>query len=141
MPYQSDSTLTDTDKARVKAGFARHTSFHIGCEREAQDWVLRDSEGQCIACLELIVVGQESYIKILWVDEAHRGEGLGKTLMAQAEAYAIDKGHKQIWVDTLSFQAPEFYKGLGYTQIAEVPNYSAGHARIFLSKILENVRI
>jgi GNAT superfamily N-acetyltransferase len=136
MPYQSDSTLTDTDKARVKAGFARHTLAHTGGARESQDWVLRDGEGQCIACLELVAIGGTSYIKILWVDDAHRGEGLGQKLMAQAESYAIDKGHKQIWVDTLSFQAPEFYKKLGFKIIQEVPAYQDEHARIFLSKSL-----
>tara|TARA_R110002124_G_scaffold129483_1_gene290970 strand:- start:264888 stop:265298 length:411 start_codon:yes stop_codon:yes gene_type:complete len=134
--YQSDNTLTVIDKARVKAGFARHTASHIGATREAQDWVLRDGDGQCIACLELVAMGMTSYIKILWVDDAYRGEGLGKQLMAQAESYAVDKGHEQIWVDTLGFQAPEFYKALGYKVIQEVPDYQGDHARIFLMKAL-----
>jgi ribosomal protein S18 acetylase RimI-like enzyme len=136
MPYQTDSTLTDTDKARIMAGFARHTAFHTGAVRSGQDWVLRDDEGQFIACLTLVVTGLNSYIKMLWVDDAYRGEGLGKQLMAQAESYAIENSHKQIWVDTLSFQAPEFYKKLGYKVIQEVPNYQGEHARIFLSKML-----
>ena len=52
------------------------------------------------------------FIKYLWVSEGLRGRGVGRELMARAEARARDRGCHSAWVDTFSFQAPGFYQKL-----------------------------
>lgn len=134
MNYQVDRQLNKDDEARVKAGFALYARQEIGAARETHDWVLRDDAGLCIGHLQLIEVGQEGYIKMLWVDENYRGQKLGMRLIDLVEEYARQQGYSKLWVDTYAYQAPEFYLKCGFKKICEVPEYQAGHARIFLRK-------
>ncbi len=76
------------------------------------------------------------HINILWVHADHRHAGLGKQLMAHAEAEAIRRGCHHAYVDTLEFQAPDFYRLLGYIVWGELEDFPLGHRRIFLRKDL-----
>src|SRR3982751_3467006 len=49
------------------------------------------------------------YINSLWVDEIHRGSGLGRRLMGLIESEAVRRGCKYAYLNTMSFQAPGFY--------------------------------
>ncbi len=75
------------------------------------------------------------FIKYLWVSEALRGGGVGRALMAAAEARAVERGCHSAWVDTFSFQAPGFYPKLGYEPFGEL-DYPPDFKRIFLRKRL-----
>jgi GNAT superfamily N-acetyltransferase len=76
------------------------------------------------------------FVELLFVPERLRGQGIGRQLMAQAEAVARDKGCTGVYLDTFSFQAPGFYRQLGYAVFGEIPDYPAGSSRFFLSKRL-----
>ena len=75
-------------------------------------------------------------IKLLWVADGERGSGLGRRLMAAAEAEAARRGCRQILLSTHSFQAPGFYEKLGYHCLARIPDDPRGHARLVLAKQL-----
>ncbi len=74
------------------------------------------------------------FTQLLVVPEAARGQGLGRRLMAMAEAEAVARGCRGAWLDTFEFQARGFYEGLGYQVFGEIPNYPTGYARYFLRK-------
>jgi hypothetical protein len=57
-------------------------------------------------------------------------------MMAQAEAEAIRRGCRHAHVDTIDFQAPDFYLKLGYTVWGVLDDIPPGHRRIFLKKDL-----
>ena len=76
------------------------------------------------------------YIDTLWVSEQIRGGGYGTSLMNLIEAAGIKNGCTQAYLNTFSFQAPEFYKKLGYTVFAELEDFPDGHSRIFMRKLL-----
>jgi hypothetical protein len=41
-----------------------------------------------------------------------------------------------VWLDSFSFQAPGFYRRLGYAEFGVVEDYPPGHTRHFLKKRL-----
>jgi GNAT superfamily N-acetyltransferase len=75
------------------------------------------------------------FIRYLWVSDALRGRGIGRELMGAAEGRALERGCHSAWVDTFSFQAPGFYRKLGYDVFGEL-DYPPGHKRVFLLKRL-----
>lgn len=77
------------------------------------------------------------YVDVFWIHESYRGGGTGTSLLAAAEQEAARRGCQYAYLDTFSFQAPEFYKKLGYVVFGELPDFPAEHSRIFLKKVLQ----
>lgn len=50
----------------------------------------------------------------LWVDPVRRGQGIGRRLVREFEAIALARGCSVCYLETFDFQAPEFYRMLGY---------------------------
>ena len=76
------------------------------------------------------------YINLMWIKEEFRGRGYGHRLLALAEEEARRRGAKNAYLDTFSFQAPDFYKKYGYRVFGELPDFPPGHRRFFLTKQL-----
>ena len=77
------------------------------------------------------------HIDILWVDEKYRMQGLGSKLLEAAESEAKKRGCHSVHVDTMSWQAPAFYKKHGYKIISELDDIPAGNKKYHLIKNLE----
>lgn len=76
-------------------------------------------------------------ISILAVSPEHRCKGIGLALMAEAERSAMARGCTHAFVDTMAYQAPQFYIRLGYRIAAEISDWdSMGNAKFFLTKDL-----
>lgn len=76
------------------------------------------------------------FVELLAVAEQGRGKGIGRQLMARLEDEARVRGMDGIWLDTFSFQAPDFYKRLGYTEFGRIDGYPANEVRHFFVKRL-----
>ncbi|CAI8984850.1 N-acetyltransferase [Pseudomonas sp. IT-P2] len=76
------------------------------------------------------------FIELLAVPEQGRGQGIGSKLMNMVEEFAREKDCVGIWLDTFDFQAPGFYKKLGYSECGEIVDYPLGHKRHFFQKRL-----
>lgn len=74
------------------------------------------------------------FIEAVWVSDALRGRGVGRALMAAAERHALEAGCHSVWLDT--FQASDFYLGLGYEPFGVLEDYPPGQARTFMRKRL-----
>lgn len=98
---------------------------------------LRDMDEQIVGGLIGASYWQWLYVDVLWVHESFRGEGYGDRLLATAEREAVKRGCRYAYLDTFSFQAPEFYQKRGYVVFGELPNFPEGHKRFFLKKDLE----
>ncbi|MGM0835149.1 MAG: GNAT family N-acetyltransferase [Bacillota bacterium] len=75
-------------------------------------------------------------IHILMIDEDLRKDGYGSKLMQEAERIAVENNCDFIKVDTLSFQALDFYKKLGYEVYGVLDNVGRNHEHYFLKKSL-----
>lgn len=75
-------------------------------------------------------------IDILWVDGAHRGEGIGVTLLRAVEEQALRLGCRWSDVSTFDFQAPDFYRRAGYVVYGVKEDYPPGHTNHLLRKQL-----
>lgn len=76
------------------------------------------------------------YISLLFVNEELRGQGYGEQLLMLAEEEARQRGAKNAYLDTFSFQAPDFYLQRGYRVFGELKDFPPGHQRYYLTKQL-----
>ena len=75
------------------------------------------------------------FIKWFWIDEAMRGQGQGRALLAAAEAAGRARGCTAVFLDTFEFQARPFYEKHGYVVFGTL-DYPAGFKRYYLQKAL-----
>jgi GNAT superfamily N-acetyltransferase len=76
------------------------------------------------------------FINLMWIKEELRGCGYGHKLLLAAEQEARQRGARNAYLDTFSFQAPDFYKKHGYQVFGVLENFPEGHQRIYLTKQL-----
>ncbi|MET0845697.1 MAG: GNAT family N-acetyltransferase [Pseudomonas sp.] len=112
-----------------KAGVSTQETFAL---------LVRDDNDEILGGLYGRVFYQWMFIELLSVPEQARGQGLGSKLMQMAEELAREKECVGIWLDTFDFQAPEFYKKLGYSELGQIVDYPPGHKRLFFQKRLIN---
>ena len=76
------------------------------------------------------------FINVMWVKEELRGQGYGKSLLMRVEQEARQRGARNSYLDTFSFQAPDFYKKHGYQVFGVLEGFPEGHQRLYLTKQL-----
>jgi GNAT superfamily N-acetyltransferase len=125
------------DEQHVRDGLAL---YNVG--RTGQDYwrpvklFVRDSTGLIRGGLLGDIWGGWLEVKILWLEESLRGAGLGRRLIETAEAEARAAGCRYARLDSHSFQAPDFYRKLGYEEFARLKDSPIGHEQVFLYKRL-----
>ena len=97
---------------------------------------LRDAEKNIVGGLVGETYWDCFYIELFWISEPFRREGYGSTILQMAEDEARNRGVKQVFLNTFSFQAPDFYQKQGYRVFGELPNFPPGHKCYFLTKNL-----
>jgi GNAT superfamily N-acetyltransferase len=76
------------------------------------------------------------YIDLMWIQDEFRRQGYGSRLLLFVEDEARRRGAMNAYLDTFSFQAPEFYERHGYRVFGELRDFPSGHQRYFLTKEL-----
>jgi len=99
-------------------------------------YVIQSPQAEIVGGLIAETYYQWCHIDLLWVKEELRGRGYGRRLVVSAEDEARRRGARGSYLDTFSFQAPEFYMKLGYEVFGQLPNCPQGHQRYFLAKEL-----
>ena len=111
----------------------RETGFHDG---RGLSCFLRDSGGRLVAGIDGFTWGGYARIKLLWVEESHRGLGLGRRLVTTVEDEARARGCTTIVTSSHEFQAPGFYERLGYTLAGQTTETPRGYREFLFEKRL-----
>ena len=72
----------------------------------------------------------------LWVRADMRKQGVGSEIVRRFEAFARDAGCRTLHLETFSFQAPAFYRALGYRIAYERRDFPHGIVKYHLQKQL-----
>src|SRR5947207_2691915 len=123
-PSWADREIVDDGLGAYNAPFledSRYSYFGIFVRDDA-DKIRAGLVGHCYAGW--------LFINLLWIETRLRRGGIGTGLVAEAERHALEFGCHSAWLDTFSFQGPEFYPRLGYQEFARL-DYPPGHERIF----------
>jgi GNAT superfamily N-acetyltransferase len=80
--------------------------------------------------------GGTCYLRYVFVPEVLRRLGLGRKIMRAVESEARRRGCHQIMLETHSFQAPGFYRKLGFEVTCEIADYPRGHRHMTMVKRL-----
>lgn len=79
-----------------------------------------EENGVIVAGIVAESVGDTVEVEFLFVDETYRGRGLGKALLEHVETAAREQGIRRVLLNTYSFQAPGFYRTLGYQEVLKL---------------------
>ncbi len=137
MKIEQLAELTDADRAAIVEpldSFSRNRGYVW--QPKPLALVLREDTGGIAGGLIGTTQWEWLRIDILAVAETHRGSGWGRLLIQEAEKVAVSAGCHSAWVDTFSFQSPDFYSRLGYQVFGELADYPKGQTRYFLAKKL-----
>ncbi|RAI66354.1 GNAT family N-acetyltransferase [Pseudomonas fluorescens] len=135
---QLSDNVTEAERLGILAPLLAHNLANGGDDaHETFALLLRDPDSN-----EVIggLYGKVSYrwllIDLVSVPESMRGRGIGEQLMHMAEEVARKKQCIGIWLETFSFQAPGFYRKLGYSEFGRLEDYPPGHTRLYYQKSL-----
>ncbi len=99
-------------------------------------FALQDSEEEIVGGILGEVYWEWLYVDLLWVKDKLRGQGYGHRLLTKLEDEGRKLGAKNVYLDTFSFQVPNFYKAQGYQVFGELQDFPPGHQRYFFRKEL-----
>ena len=76
------------------------------------------------------------FIQLFWMEQKYRGKDFGTKLIKSIEDEARKFGATRAYVDTMSFQAPGFYRSCGYKKFGSIEGYPDGVTRHWFTKAL-----
>jgi GNAT superfamily N-acetyltransferase len=76
------------------------------------------------------------FIQFFWIEQKLRGKDHGTRLIGAIEDEARKFGATRSYLDTMSFQAPGFYRACGYEEFGSIDGYPEGVTRHWFTKAL-----
>ena len=103
---------------------------------EKVSFVMRNDEGEIVGGVTGQMFWHHLHVDFLWVSEDYRKDGYGAKLIHLIEEHARENECRLVMLDTFSFQAPTFYKKLGYKEFGVLKDFPEGHSQHFMEKRL-----
>lgn len=107
----------------------------VGAEQEFGIFA-RDDSGRVVAGISGIVWGGYCELQAMWVEESLRNRGLGRALVAGAEAEARRRGCALIVLHAYDLLVRGLYERLGYETAGVIEDCPTGSAARWYRKVL-----
>lgn len=132
------STSIDDEIARfIRDGLDKYNFDSAGSYNGQDLWIVaRDEDGRVIGGLKGVSEYSWLFVAWLWISVEHRKQGLGEKLLAKAEEQARQRVCIGVYLDSFTFQAPDFYKRQGYEEFGRIEDFPPGHSCVWLKKRL-----
>jgi GNAT superfamily N-acetyltransferase len=105
---------------------------------EGQVWIAEGENHECWGVLVLIQTPRYLLLDNVAVHPKHQGEGLGRKLIAFAEAEALRRGFSELrlYTNEKMVESIAIYKHLGWEEIGR--GSEGGYKRVFMRKSVES---
>lgn len=128
------ATGTDDESVTILVNAAFQVErFFIDCDRinaakvrkmmGTGTFLLAERGDALLACVYVEIRGERAYFGLLAVDPERQGEGLGRTMMLEAERYSLAAGclFGDLRIVNIRAELEPFYRGLGYVATGTEP--------------------
>lgn len=136
MPKVSVERTVGKTKKAVLDGLIRYNNEKMGKQKYKRLAIsLRDGNaivGGIVGEIWTTVL----FIQFFWLEQRFRGRDYGTKLIKTIEDEARRFGATRSYVDTMSFQAPGFYRSCGYRQFGSIKGYPGGVTRHWFTRTL-----
>ena len=130
-----ERTLIQTKKA-VLGGLGRYNDEKMGKQRYKRFAISLREDNEIVGGIIGELWTAVLFIQYFWMEQKFRKKGLGGKLIKAIEDEARRFGAVRAYVDTMSFQAPGFYRANGYEEFGSIEGYPGGVTRHWLTKSL-----
>jgi len=135
--FESHEQAAASDLSVVDAGIDQHNRAESEIRKVRQLAVFgRDVHGEVKGGAVGRTWGLCCELQQLWVEPEARGCGIGSELMERFEQEADVRGCSLVYLDTFTFQAPQFYEKRGYRVVFETRGFTNGIVKYTLQKTL-----
>jgi ribosomal protein S18 acetylase RimI-like enzyme len=124
-------------KRAVLGGLMRYNTEKMGKQKYRRFAVSLKDKGKVVGGIVGEVWMTVLFIQLFWIDERFRAKGHGRALIKAIEEQARLFGAVRSYVDTMSVQAPGFYRSCGYKAFGEIDGYQGGVTRHWFTKTLQ----
>jgi GNAT superfamily N-acetyltransferase len=130
-----ERTIGQTKKAALD-GLAAYNTEKMGKQKYKRLAVSLRDHSKIVGGVVGEVWASVLFIQLFWIEQKSRGQSNGKKLIAAIENEAKRFGAIRSYVDTMSFQAPGFYRSCGYEEFGSIEGYPGGVTRHWFTKEL-----
>jgi GNAT superfamily N-acetyltransferase len=136
MPSISVERTVGKTKKAVLDGLIRYNNEKMGKQKYKRLAISLREGNEIVGGIVGEVWTAVLFIQFFWLEQGLRGTGFGRKLITAIEDEARRFGAKRSYLDTMSFQAPGFYRICGYEEFGSIEGYPGGVTRHWFTKTL-----
>jgi GNAT superfamily N-acetyltransferase len=136
MPKISVERTVGKTKKAVLDGLMRYNTEKMGKQKYKRIAVSLREGSEIVGGIVGEVWTTVLFIQLFWLEQRLRRKSFGAKLIKAIEDEARRFGATVAYVDTMSFQAPGFYRKRGYKEFGSIEGYPGGVTRHWLTKTL-----
>jgi GNAT superfamily N-acetyltransferase len=133
-----ERTIGKTKRA-VLGGLIGYNTEKMGRQKYRRFAVSLRDDGEIVGGIIGEVWMTVLFIQFFWIEARFRGKGHGTALIEKIEQEARQFGAVRSYVDTMSVQAPAFYRACGYEAFGAIDGYPGGVTRHWFTKELQGL--
>jgi GNAT superfamily N-acetyltransferase len=130
-----ERTIGGTKKA-VLGGLLGYNDEKMGKQKYKRLAISLRQRGKIVGGIVGEVWTKVLFIQFFWMEQKYRGKDFGTKLIKAIEDEARAFGARRSYLDTMSFQAPGFYRSCGYEEFGSIDGYPEGVTRHWFTKAL-----